>query len=62
MNSGPGFLRTVLVGTKGCLVIITCWDMWGQFPLCQELCVAVDVKGVCFSGYIDAAAKQDQCS
>lgn len=32
MNSGPGFPRTVLVGTKGCLVIGTCWGVWGQIP------------------------------
>jgi len=30
-------------------------------PHCQELCVAVDVKDLCFPGYIDAAAKQDWC-
>lgn len=30
MNSG--FPRTALVGMKGCLVIITWWDVWGQFP------------------------------
>lgn len=39
MNSGPGFPRTVLVGTKGCLVIGTCRGVWGQIPaLLGALC------------------------
>lgn len=38
----------------------------GQFParrqesVCQEVCVVVDVKGMCSPGYVDAAAKWDQ--
>ncbi|KAM4660557.1 FUN14 domain-containing protein 2 isoform 1-T1 [Amazona ochrocephala] len=43
MNSEPGFLRPLLVGIKGSLVIIICWDMWVQFPalpgaLCDRGC------------------------
>lgn len=32
MNSSPGFLGTVLLGTKVSLGTTACWDMWGQSP------------------------------
>lgn len=58
MNSSPGFLRTLLLGTEVSLGTTASWDMWGQSPLCQGLCVAVNVKDACSPGHMDATAEQ----